>query len=79
MDQVIPAYPYETDGQFTVNSVYVKANFAPYFFELDLLHPIIPEESSAVVSDDGILFTLKKVVVELTLTLVLFHVDAIHI
>ncbi|TPX45988.1 hypothetical protein SeMB42_g02780 [Synchytrium endobioticum] len=43
-----------------INSVYIKANFAPYFFELDLLHPILPHQSTAVIADDRILFTLTK-------------------
>ncbi|TPX34538.1 hypothetical protein SmJEL517_g02890 [Synchytrium microbalum] len=43
-----------------INSVYIKANYAPYFFELDLSNPIIPDQSTVTVADGQILFTLMK-------------------
>ena len=42
------------------NSVYVKANYPPYFFELDLADQIDSVNSSASVGEGLILFELKK-------------------
>lgn len=43
------------------NSAYIKANYPPYFFELDLAHEIDSEASNASVGNNEILFELVKI------------------
>ncbi|KAJ3293371.1 Dynein assembly factor 4, axonemal [Rhizoclosmatium sp. JEL0117] len=42
------------------NDSYIKINFAPFFYEADLLHRINTEESEATVGDGCVKFSLKK-------------------
>ncbi|KAJ3304171.1 Dynein assembly factor 4, axonemal [Kappamyces sp. JEL0829] len=42
------------------SDVYVRANYPPYFFELDLAHPVDSLGSSCSVGNNEILFELKK-------------------
>jgi hypothetical protein len=42
------------------NSCYIKANYPPYFFELDLAHKVDAEASSCSIGNEEILFQLKK-------------------
>jgi dyslexia susceptibility 1 candidate gene 1 protein len=42
------------------NSCYIKINYPPYFFELDLAHEINSEESSASVGEGKVVFQLLK-------------------
>ncbi|KAI9140358.1 hypothetical protein BKA69DRAFT_521024 [Paraphysoderma sedebokerense] len=43
------------------NDVYVKINYPPYLFELDLLHDIDDESSIASIGNDCVKFELQKV------------------
>ncbi len=44
------------------NDSYLKVNFPPYLFELDLLHPIDHQASIASVGNGVVKFTLAKVI-----------------
>jgi dyslexia susceptibility 1 candidate gene 1 protein len=44
------------------NSLYVKVNYAPYLFELDLMHEIDPEHCTSVVGNGLVKLELQKLV-----------------
>lgn len=45
----------------SANDVYIKVNFPPYFFQLDLLHPVDSETSTCTVGNGTVVFQLVKV------------------
>ena len=51
------------------DSLYVKAHYAPYFFEMDLLHAVDYEKSRVLLGEQGcIVFILQKQEADLTWT-----------